>query len=298
MAQRNGVIFWAWMVSIGMHLAALTGFGFVRFSQAEVEQRPVPTAKINQVKKIIQTANVIPKPKVKKAHQRVIAEKKVSLLSADEIFGDVKPISKDWPTLAESSVSASEFAFQRRVASKEGVEFFGSFAEERKIYYVVDCSGSMQGVFGHVREQLKESIEKLEPDQYFYIIFFGGNDLFEFGDGELKRATEDVKAAAYEFINSVEPAGQTNALAAFYRIMEISGNITEGSAVVYFLTDGFELNIEDELGFSQALTELLAGFAPGTRINTIGFWPQSSDREMLRTIAEQSGGEVVIVDNY
>jgi len=298
MAQRDGVIFLAWAVSIAVHLAALTGLGFVGFSQSEAEQRVVPTAKINQVRKIMQTSRVIPKPKVKKPRQMVVAEKEASLLPAGEVFEDLRPISKDWSKLAESSVSMSGFSLSQGAVSRAGVEFFSSFADERKIYYIVDCSGSMQGVFGEVRKQLRESIEKLQLDQYFYIIFFGGGELYEFGDGKLLRATEDIKSAACEFIDSVEPAGQTNSLSAFDRAVRISDGVTDSSAVVYFLTDGFELATEDELDFSKKLAEVLAKFAPGTRINTIGFWPQSSDCEMLRWIARQSGGEFVLVDNY
>ena len=77
------------------------------------------------------------------------------------------------------------------------------------------------------------------------IIFFGDDRLFEFGDGELLRATEDVKSSAREFISTIEPRGRTNALAAFERTAKIHDGLTGSSAVVYFLTDGFELTTED-----------------------------------------------------
>jgi len=74
--------------------------------------------------------------------------------------------------------------------------------------------------------------------------------------------------------------------------------MAQSAAVVYFLTDGFELTTEDSRRFSQRIVGLLAKFAPRTKIHTIGFWPQSDDREMLRTIARQSGGDFVLVDDY
>lgn len=300
MVWSGGVTFWAWMASIAGHLIVLTALGFVKFSGSEtgVKQRPVPTAKISQIKKLVQASAVIPKPKVKRPTREGGTKDSDRLLPVNQIFGTVKPVSKDWPDLAKLSVSMSEFSLPSSASLQEGIEFFGSFADERKVCYVVDCSGSMQGVFGEVRKKLSESIGKLQPDQYFYIIFFGGDKLFEFGDGKLLRATEEVKSAAYEFIDSIQPAGQTNALAAFERAVQIRGSIARSSAVVYFLTDGFELTTEDERGFSQKVTGLLAKFAPGTRINTIGFWPRGGDREMLRTIARQSGGDFVLIDNY
>lgn len=300
MIRSGGVTFWAWTVSIAVHLIAFTGFGFVKFSQTEggVRQRPVPTAKVSQVKKLVQTAGVIPKPKVKRPDKEGPAGKSASLLPVEEIFDNVRPVSEDWQGLAKSFAPVGKFSPPSGADLREGVEFFGSFADERKVYYVVDCSGSMQGVFGRVREQLIESIAELQPDQYFYIIFFGGDRLFEFGDGELVRAAEETKSAAYEFINSVQPAGYTNASAAFERAVQIRDSVADSDAVVYFLTDGFELVAEDEPRFSQELGEILTKFAPNTRINTIGFWPQRGDREMLETIARQSGGEFVLVDDY
>ncbi len=155
----------------------------------------------------------------------------------------------------------------------------------------------MQGVFGRVRRKLKESIGNLQQDQYFYIIFFGGGKLFEFGNGRLLRATQKAKLAAYEFIDLIGPAGQTNALAALERAVQIRDSRARSPSVVYFLTDGFELTTEDKQRFSQKIANLLKRFAPTTRINTIGFWPQSSDRQLLKVIARQSGGEFVFIED-
>jgi Mg-chelatase subunit ChlD len=153
----------------------------------------------------------------------------------------------------------------------------------------------MRGILGGVRKKLAESIKSLQPDQYFYIIFFGGDRLLEFGDGRPVRATERAKSTAYDFIDSVRPAGQTNAMAALERAVQIRDDSGFSPSVIYFLTDGFELTTEDAQEFSQKVASLLKRFAPATRINTIGFWPQSDDRRMLETIARQSGGEFVFV---
>jgi hypothetical protein len=153
----------------------------------------------------------------------------------------------------------------------------------------------MLGVFGRVQKELKDSIVKLQPDQYFYIIFFGGDRLFEFRNGRLLRATPKAKSTAYNFVDSIRPTGQTNALAAFERAMQIRDGQGLGPAIVYFLTDGFELTTEDKKSFTQKIANLQRRFAPRTKINTIGFWPQSRDRELLRLIAKQSGGEFVFV---
>jgi hypothetical protein len=280
----------------------LTAFGVVKFSQtqADTKQRPAPAAKVNQIKKLIEAAPVIPKPKVKKPAKDRLTKKTNGLLPVNRIFSTAKPGSQDWAYPAKSSASQSAFSLSSTVNLSHRIEFFGSFTAtpNAKICYLVDCSGSMQGVFGLVRKKLKDSIASLQPDQYFYIIFFGGNRLFEFGNSCLVRATEQTKSSAYDFIDSVQPASQTNALAALKRAVQIRDSRGFRPSTIYFLTDGFELTGKNEQKFSQKIANLLAGFAPTTKINTIGFWPQSNDRKMLKTIAEQSGGEAVFITGY
>jgi Mg-chelatase subunit ChlD len=252
-------------------------------------------AKVSRVRKLIQANPVIPKPKIKKPTKGRFAGKTSGLLPASQIFDTTKPNSQNWVDLAKPAASQTAFSLMSSRILPHRIEFFGSFAEQRKVCYVVDCSGSMQGIFGRVRKKLKESIAGLQPDQYFYIIFFGGDRLFEFGNGQLLRATPKTKSAAYDFIDLVQPAGQTNALAALERAVQIRDRRGVSPSIVYFLTDGFELTTEDAQRFPQKIANLQKRFAPMTRINTIGFWPQGNDRKMLEAIAMQSGGEFVFV---
>ena len=295
--RGGSVTFWAWMVSIAVHLIVLTAFGFAKFSQTQAgaKQRPIPTAKVNQIKKLIQAAPIIPKPKVKKPSKSQFTRKTDKLLPVNRIIGTAKPDSQDWPNPAKPSAPQGVFSFSSSANLQHRIEFFGSFTDQRKVCYLVDCSGSMQGIFGQVRKKLKDSIANLQPDQYFYIIFFGGNRLFEFGDGYLVRAAEQTKSSAYDFIDSVRPAGQTNALAALERAVQIRDGRGQSPSMIYFLTDGFELTPENEEQFPRKIANFFKKFAPTTRINTIGFWPESNDRKMLETIAKQSGGESVFI---
>lgn len=279
-----------------MHLIVLTVFGVVKFSQPKAggKQRPTPTAKISQIKKLIEAAPIIPKPKVKEPSVKRSVKSTNRLLKTNQIFNTVKPRAQDFGNWAKPSVSAGIFSASS-IISPKGVEFFGSWTEKRKVCYVVDCSGSMQGIFGQVRKRLKDSISSLQPDQYFYIIFFSGDRLLELGDGRLLRATEDAKSAAYDFIDSAQPAGRTNALAALERAVQIRDSRAQSPSIVYFLTDGFELTTENTQRFSQKTANLLKRFAPTTKINTIGFGTDGDDRKMLKTIARHSGGEFVFI---
>jgi hypothetical protein len=299
--RRGSVAFWAWIGSIAVHLIVLTAFGFIKFSQSQAYPQEVPilTAKVSRIKRLMGTSPIIPKPKIKKPIRteptgRVNAS--AVKLSVGRIFGAAKPDNQRGD-LVKPSGSQSVYALPDSKILPNKIGFFGSFTDQRKACYLVDCSGSMQGVFRRVQRKLKESIGDLQADQYFYIIFFGGGRLFETGGGRLVRAGEESKSAAYEFIDSTRPAGRTNALAALERAVQIRDGAGAGSSVIYFLTDGFELTNESAQEFSRKAAELRKRFAPTTKINTIGFWPQLSDRRILEVIAEQSGGECVFIDD-
>jgi hypothetical protein len=296
----NGAALWAWVTSIAVHLIVLTCFGFVTFSRSEVQmvQRPAPTAKISRIKKLTSSAPLIPKPRVKRPAKAISVKDENGPLSVNPVFGAAKSRSQDLPNLANPSVSGDGLLLTGAGAFARTTEFFGSSTDERKVCYLVDCSGSMLGVFGQVRTELAESIARLQPDQFFCIIFFGGDRLIEFGDGCLVRATEQAKSAALEFIDSVEPAGQTDALAALERAVQFRDRMGMRPAVIYFLTDGFELTTEGRQRFLQRTANLLARFAPGTSINTIGFCSLREDRKILRMIAKQTGGEFVFTSGF
>jgi Mg-chelatase subunit ChlD len=295
--RRGSITFWAWTASIALHLIVLTIFAVVRFSQSHTQSRDevIPTAQVNWVKKITQASPVIPKPRIKKplpaTNSRSFVTKAQRKPPQEQDFDTAKlfcrnltvPTSSNEITAAGSTIAPME------------IDFFTSATGHRKVCYVVDCSGSMQGVFSQVRNKLAESIRSLQPDQYFYIIFFGDDKLYESGDGRLIRATEKAKSSASDFIDSIQPAGQTNAMAALERAVQIRDSQGNNPSLVYFLTDGFELTTEDTPKFLQRITALLRQYAPQTIINTIGFWPTGSDSQMLETIAAQTGGEFVFI---
>lgn len=286
----------AWVISITVHLILISIFSTVKFSSGPVNRAyaTIPSARISQIRNFVKSQPVIPKPKVIKA--------------VKTYEGDDNPAYLSMRPDKEFIVKAQGYSTEKITAGRgrnivvnnavlpAGIEFFGSSTKERRICFVVDCSGSMQGIFGQVRRKLKDSIEKLQPDQYFALIFFAGARLIEYGNGELVRASSKNKSGALEFIDSIRPYGVTNALQAIRKAMSLRDQTGTAAGVIYFLTDGFELSDEDTRRFVRRVENLRKYFAPSTKINTIGFWIQRSDRSILETIAKQSGGEFVSID--
>ncbi len=296
---------WAWTISIIVHVVVLGVFAVVKFSQwQEAEkQRPAPTARVSEaVRQMAEAEPVTPKPKVKQSIVSRTAATTTMVakgIPTRQIFDVSRPILRNPQKVSGLAASGPKAVvpLSSSVIVSPKVEFFGSITDDRKICYVVDCSGSMQGTFGRVQKELIKSIEDLDADRYFYVIFFGGGGLYEYGDGGLMRATVEAKTAVCEFIKSVRPAGMTNAMAALERAMQIRDSSGAAPAIIYFLTDGFELTSDSAYRFVEQVKDVRKNFAPATKINTIGFWVQGWDGRILEKIAKQSGGECTLIEN-
>jgi hypothetical protein len=298
--NRN-VKFWAVTASIAVHLILLTTFAVIKLSpsHASASQNHIPIAAVTQIKKLIDPEKIIPKPKIKSSSKNKIAKKSRQVLHPDTITDSLDitlnsslPAIQTPDDLTRPPVSTSDLSPPAATQPIHNVEFFGSKTDSRKTCFLVDCSGSMRGLFKRVQTNLKNSIQALQPDQYFTIIFFGSGKLFEFADGKLLRASEKNKISACKFIASVIPAGQTNALIALQRAMRIRDNNGKSPSTIYFLTDGFELTGENRFLLSDKINDLL-NLSKTIKINTIGFWPAEDDAKLLKIIATTTGGDFV-----
>ena len=295
-SRRGSITIWAWLVSLGIHVALLAVFAFIKFSQSsDVSPAAVrPTVTIAQIEKFTQQSRVFPKPKI----ERLLPDRRRAVRKEPMDFSSrvkIEPSDKG-QQLPKISGAGGIALLSAGGVLPETVEFFGQKTNRRKICYVVDCSGSMQGLLGEVRKQLKNSIANLQADQYFYIIFFRGERLLESGYGRLVRATTKTKSAAYDFIDGARPGGTTNAINALERAMRIRDQLGRSSELIYFLTDGLDLEGGNTARFPGLVENLRKKLAPATKINTIGFWAQHADCEILRAVARRSGGEFINIE--
>ncbi len=295
----SGVRFWAALVSVATHLLVLLILAATKLSPCDVKHNnaaPVQ-AGIVQARKLLTAEPVTAKPQVvKKAGRSHIRKGRRESDIGRTILSEDRAAVVTSSRLQQTTDSGTGL----RPSSEAGLmkprlELFGSENEGRRVCYVVDRSGSMHGVFGRVKQRLQKSIRNLEPDQYFGLIFFGDDDIIEFGGGVMFRAAEKVKSSAYKFIASVEPGGGTNASQALRRVFHIRDRNGGRPEVIYFLTDGFELAEGKRKDFVKAIKFLRQRYLPDAKINTIGFWPVEKDRDMLATLALQNKGTFVLV---
>jgi hypothetical protein len=286
---------WAAIASVLFHAAVLSALAASRLYPASGVSASTERdgASAAMVRTIVQGCPLVAKPDV-----RYVTAGRLARLSLLPDKSGV-PASAVHPTSAEPAVQLSseyaDLAWSQDNSVIPAAQFFSSRTRCRRICYLVDCSGSMTGLIAQVKSELARSIGALRQDQYFGIVFFGDDKVWRFSSGSLVRASDAAKRQAAAFIKSADAAGRTNALAGFLAALKTRDDDEAGPQAIYFLTDGFELSTDDAYQFRQDVLELLKSYQGGCVVNTIGLWPSDSDRLLLESISQLSGGSFVCV---
>lgn len=173
------------------------------------------------------------------------------------------------------------------------------------IVYVIDGSGSMSVAFDAVRAELIRSIAHLDRLQDFHVIVFANNQVLEGPGGRLAEAELPNRQAAGRFIRNVAPGGQTEALPALQRAMQVLryADPHRPGKCVFLLTDadfagvtgGSAYRTRDgrRLQGNEAVVQYLRENAPDdVSINTILFrLKDASAHKVLQTIAGEHHGQ-------
>ena len=179
------------------------------------------------------------------------------------------------------------------IGGKARTAVFGVPGEGYTFVYVFDRSGSMGGsgrnALTAAKKELLASLQQLEPTHQFQIIFYNDRLTLFNPSGNADRlvfATEQNKAAAERFINSIVPDGGTEHYPALLTALKFRPD------VIFFLTDA------DEPKLTPGQLERIHRAAGGTVINAIefGYGPQTENDNFIVRLARQNGGKHVYVD--
>jgi hypothetical protein len=271
--------------SVIAHLLLLGAFAAVNLQPAETPDGTLGAVSVQQIQQVIQQPLITEKPEVKPPVPE--PEPKKAPRETNPVQPPVQTPPPTYP--APQTVS---------ISPRQEASFFGNKTAAQNICFVVDCSGSMYGRLGMIQRQLKNCIAALFDTQSFCVIFFmDGNTLLETGSGTLTPATLEAKSEAIALIDSVRLGGQTNAIQALQRAMQLRDRRGRAVQVVYFLTDGFDLSETSGQPFDAQIQTIRNSCAPGAVIHTIGFWASEQDQQRLRQIAEMTGGTFLHIDN-
>jgi hypothetical protein len=172
---------------------------------------------------------------------------------------------------------------------KASTEFFGIGGYGQTFVYVVDASDSMNDAnkFERARYELLQSIEQLNSDQRYYVIFYN-SAAYPMDAPAPLLATPDNIAKTTEWINFVEPTGGTNPLPALLMALTLRPD------AIYFLSDGqFDPGVMNQLRFrNRPNVKLHVRQIP---IHTVAFFDRIAEG-LMRMIARNSGGEYRFVN--
>ena len=294
MDLRHGkVCYWALIFSVAAHSVTLAVFTGVKLSgRTEGEVSPQPVISLQMIERVVAQPTPKPKPRIEPIAEPVVqSESKQPLLVSDP--QQPEPAAVNTPPESELPQISVPIADPQ----PDEVEFFGQKSMVRRVCYVVDCSGSMYGRMYQVKDQLKKSILNLNSRQSFSVVFFmEGQTVLTSGGGRLAPATAGAKSTALELIESVRPSGSTDAGHALDAAMQLKNTSGEGAEAVYFLTDGFDLDSQNSRLFAEKVNRLRNTHACDAVLHTIGFDAQPGDRQMLRRLAQDTGGAFININ--
>jgi hypothetical protein len=162
-------------------------------------------------------------------------------------------------------------------------EFFSIPMDEKahKIVYVIDRSGSMTDSIDYVKYELRRAIGNMDEKTAFHVIFYSSGPFIEMPAKALVAATDENKKAAFAFVDSIIPNGETDPSKALERAFAV------GADCIYLLTDG---------EFADTVPDLVKKLNPkgAVTVHTIGFINKTGEA-VLKKIAEQTGGKYKFV---
>ncbi len=164
----------------------------------------------------------------------------------------------------------------------DGDGFFGLDLAGERFVFVVDASRSMNHPYpgeaknrlGRVKIELYHTIQKMTPDQSFFVVFFNTEPIPMPAEGMVK-ADPALTGPLLKWIFSTRAMGQTNPESALLAALRVNPD------KIYFLTDG-----DFSYRSVRSVREHNQGRIP---IHTIGFGGQGGEKN-LQEIARDSRG--------
>jgi von Willebrand factor type A domain len=165
-------------------------------------------------------------------------------------------------------------------SGKAATKFFGVDGYGQKFVYVVDCSGSMRdnGKFERAVYELLQSIEQLQDDQQYYIIFYNHQSYPMEAKG-LVRATPEQFEKTRDWVQHARPQGGTVPQPALLKALAMKPD------AIYFLSDGLF-----DPDTARVVRTANRGKARHIPIHTIAFVNREAE-ELMYTIARNSDGK-------
>jgi hypothetical protein len=293
----------AWLVSAGLHAAALVAVSAISHSKPQGA-----ATEVTRESGIILVArqggeaeyfadrdsHVVPTSFVAAdsapAMPPALFEPAVSTVPAPA-FNQPVVAAAGLPTATPAAMNQSGAPLGRNSAPAAETRVFGVRGKGSRFVYVFDRSSSMEGApLAAVKRELIGSLQSLQSVHQFQIIFYNEQPYvmpdFRGRSSAMVFADEPGKRLAANFVGSIFAHGATDHIQALRTALQMRPD------VVFLLTDANEPQLRaDELRLIRQLN-------PGTSINAIefGIGPPAPRYNFLQQLAAENGGQHVYVD--
>ena len=177
----------AWAISLLVHLALLLVLGLITLVTPSVTDFAIIVVSEDGKEPLEQIAEIDLSVDLEEMEDLSptfeapsISESKISDVTLDDIAAEVSDIGPQ--VIVQDSVSQIDAIFSEDGTAKQSLSdkvgemtasFFGSKSYGKRFVFVVDNSNSMgRGRFYTAADELVKTVEKMEKDQHFYVIFF------------------------------------------------------------------------------------------------------------------------------
>jgi hypothetical protein len=212
----------------------------------------------------------------------VVGEKRYTAITR-EAFDKIRAGGGDVATEADRAERIPDPVPGARSITLKQTSFFGVRGGGKRICFVVDMSGSMQGPkFDRLKQELTQAIQGFKPEQLFSVAFFHGAP--ELLDQAWMRNDRDG-ARAVQLIAQQGTGGGTDPTGAFQFAFQ---NLSPVPDCIFFMTDGqIPPNTPD-------LLRSLNNGAQKTVIHAINFGEPASE-VIMKQIAQENTGTYTFV---
>jgi hypothetical protein len=230
----------------------------------------------------------VPDPRFEKgAMPGLMAAPKVAAPPAKRMRGPVDEIAGLMKAVAQGKAASSK--------GKGGAEFFGTKAHGNKFVFVVDCSLSMleNDRWLDAANELCNAIDRLQPEQQFYVILFDGgvHRMFHHSEREaaLFPATDENKKLCREWLTTVRLGYETRPFLAVKNALEL------GPDAIYLLSDGdFKDRTADYLKKYNRPFDHFGQPQHQVVLHTFSFHSRLG-QPVMRRIAHENAGQYVFI---
>lgn len=227
-------------VSILFHLAILLSLASVVRHSADVPFQPIIETDIAEAEPPSPsfTAEIDMRDFLQKSGAPAAGEKTDGLLAAAPLAGGsslLAQVGAPWGTGGPGSGGGGD-GDGGIMPGEKRLGFFGSRSSGNSVVFVVDMSGSMDGVrFVRAQQEMIRAIHHLHVTQKFYVVFFNSHTMPLFyprAPKELVPATPAMKRSATRWITDRRTGQGTEPEGALALALSLQPD------VIYFLTDG------------------------------------------------------------